>query len=44
MLSSVMACDEYTTDLPQQREMQPRVYWDRRACGLGGALVSCGEG
>lgn len=43
IMVAVMACDEYTTDLPQQREMQPRVYWDRRARGLGGALVSCGE-
>ena len=40
---AVMAYNEYTTDLPEQRDMQPRVFWDRRARGLGGLLVSCGE-
>ncbi|GIW87162.1 MAG: hypothetical protein KatS3mg108_1486 [Isosphaeraceae bacterium] len=43
----VMAHDEYTTDVPEQRRMRPKVYWDRRARGLGGSprdpLVSCGE-
>jgi hypothetical protein len=32
----VMAHDEYTTDVPEQRKMTPAVYWDRRARGLGG--------
>ncbi len=39
----VMAHDEYTTDIPEQRDMKPRVYWDRRARGLGGSPVSCAE-
>ncbi len=39
----VMAHNEYTTDLPEQRDMQPKLYWDRRARGLGGIPVSCGE-
>lgn len=39
----VMATTEMTTDVPEQREMQPKSYWDHRARGLGGALVSCGE-
>ncbi len=39
----VMAHDEYTTDLPEQREMSPKVYWDRRARGLGGLTCSCAE-
>ncbi len=43
----IMAHDEYTTDLPEQRRMSPKGYWDRRARGLGGSpedpLVSCAE-
>ena len=39
----VMAHDEYTTDVPEQRGMKPRAYWDRRARGLGGKPVSCAE-
>jgi len=39
----VMAHDEYTTDLPEQAGMQPKDFWDRRARGLGGPLVSCAE-
>lgn len=39
----VMASDEMTTDVPEQRDMQPKTYWDHRARGLGGWLVSCGE-
>ena len=43
----VMAWNEFTTDLPEQREMEPKDYWDRRARGLGGSrrrpVVSCGE-
>jgi len=39
----VMAHDEYTTDVPEQRQLSPAVYWDRRARGLGGSPVSCAE-
>jgi cyclophilin family peptidyl-prolyl cis-trans isomerase len=39
----VMAWNEFTTDLPEQRDMEPRVFWDRRARGLGGTPVSCAE-
>ena len=43
----VMAHDEYTTDLPEQKKMKSKNYWDRRARGLGGSrrdpLCSCGE-
>ncbi len=40
---SIMAHNEYTTDLPEHSHLEPRVYWDRRARGLGGVPVSCGE-
>ena len=40
---AVMAYDEYTSDVPEHRELEPRVFWDRRARGLGGDPVSCGE-
>lgn len=44
---AVMAHDEYTTDLPEQREMKPKDFWDARARGLGGSqtdpLCSCAE-
>jgi hypothetical protein len=43
----VMAWDEYTTDVPEHRHLQPKVFWDRRARGLGATLrnpvVSCAE-
>lgn len=43
----VMAYDERTTDVPEQREMQPKDFWDVRARGLGASrhtpVVSCGE-
>jgi cyclophilin family peptidyl-prolyl cis-trans isomerase len=39
----VMAYNEYTTDLPEQRHMQPPVYWDSRARGLGGRTCSGAE-
>ncbi len=32
---AVMAHDEYTTDIPEHSKLSPRVYWDRRARGLG---------
>lgn len=40
---TVMAHDEYTTDVPEHSHLKPRIYWDRRARGLGGIPVSCGE-
>src|SRR5262249_44931609 len=39
----VMAPTEMTTDVPEQREMKPKDYWDKRARGLGGRITSCGE-
>ncbi len=40
---AVMAYSEYTSDVPEQADLKPRVYWDRRARGLGGPPVSCAE-
>jgi cyclophilin family peptidyl-prolyl cis-trans isomerase len=31
----VMAKDEYTTDVPEHSRLRPKLYWDRRARGLG---------
>lgn len=43
----VMAADESTTDVPEHSRLKPKVYWDRRARGLGATpanpVVSCGE-
>ena len=39
---TVMAPDEMTTDIPEQRNMMPKEDWDRRARGLGGRITSCG--
>jgi hypothetical protein len=39
----VMAPTEMTTDVPEQRDMKPKEYWDKRARGLGGQITSCGE-
>jgi alpha-glucosidase len=39
----VMAPTEMTTDVPEQRGMTPKDYWDKRARGLGGRITSCGE-
>jgi uncharacterized protein (DUF885 family) len=38
-----MAPTEMTTDVPEQRNMKPKEYWDKRARGLGGRVTSCGE-
>lgn len=38
----VMAPDEMTTDVPEQRRWD-KEYWDKRARGMGGKLSSCGE-
>ncbi len=44
---AVMAYTEFTTDVPEHKRLSPRVYWDRRARGLGATpsapAVSCGE-
>ena len=32
---AVMAYNEFTTDIPEHAHLTPRVYWDRRARGLG---------
>ncbi len=39
----VMAPTEMTTDVPEQKDMTPKDYWDKRARGLGGRITSCGE-
>ena len=39
----IMAYNEYTTDLPEQADMKPKEYWDRRARGLGGRIISGAE-
>lgn len=44
---TVMAHDEFTTDVPEHADLKPRDYWNRRARGLGATSarpsVSCGE-
>lgn len=44
---AVMAWNEFTTDIPEHRRLKSKVYWDRRARGLGATreapAVSCGE-
>lgn len=44
---AVMAATEYTTDVPEHARLEPRVFWDRRARGLGATpsapAVSCAE-
>lgn len=32
---AVMAYNEFTTDIPEHAHLTPKVYWDRRARGLG---------
>mgnify|MGYP001626358325 CR=1 FL=1 len=43
----VMAYNEFTTDIPEHSDLQPKDYWDRRARGLGATKIrpatSCGE-
>ncbi|MCH2137939.1 MAG: hypothetical protein MK074_02675 [Phycisphaerales bacterium] len=43
----IMAHDEFTTDVPEHRDLYPRTWWDVRARGLGATdtrpAVSCGE-
>ena len=44
---SVMARNEFTTDIPEHADLTPAVFWDKRARGLGATRsrpsVSCGE-
>ena len=44
---AVMAYNEFTTDIPEHSRLQTRIFWDRRARGLGATprapAVSCGE-
>jgi cyclophilin family peptidyl-prolyl cis-trans isomerase len=44
---AVMAAEEYTTDVPEHSFLKPKLYWDRRARGLGATptnpVVSCSE-
>lgn len=40
---AVMATSERTCDIPEHRDLKPASYWNRRARGLGGPTVSCGE-
>ncbi len=44
---AVMAWNEFTSDIPEHRHLEPRVFWDRRARGLGATpsapAVSCAE-
>ena len=43
----IMAHNEYTTQIPEHSDLQPRLYWNKRARGLGATTerpaVSCGE-
>ncbi|NQT88212.1 hypothetical protein HQ560_15700, partial [bacterium] len=44
---AIMAPDEFTTDIPEHSLLKPKLFWDRRARGLGPIkkrpVVSCGE-
>ncbi|MEM0896844.1 MAG: hypothetical protein AAGJ79_08145 [Verrucomicrobiota bacterium] len=44
---TVMAWNERTTDVPEHSDLEPPLFWDRRARGLGATRarpsVSCGE-
>ena len=44
---AIMAPTEFTTDIPEHSDLQPKEYWDKRARGLGATVrrpaVSCGE-
>ncbi len=43
----IMAYNEFTTQIPEHRTLQPRLYWNKRARGLGASharpVVTCGE-
>lgn len=44
---AIMGVNELTTQIPEHSDLEPRLYWDRRARGLGPTAirpaVSCGE-
>jgi hypothetical protein len=44
---AIMSEDELTTDIPEHSDLTPKIFWDRRARGLGATrirpAVSCGE-
>jgi len=44
---SIMAVNEFTTDIPEHSDLKPAGFWDKRARGLGATPVrpatSCGE-
>ncbi len=41
---AVMAWNEFTTDLPEERHLTPRVFWNNRSRGIThGTLVCCAE-
>lgn len=44
---TIMAPDEFTTQVPEHSHLKPKEYWDKRARGLGATpkapAVSCGE-
>jgi hypothetical protein len=44
---TVIAHNEFTTDIPEHRHLKPKDYWDRRARGTGGSkddpVCTCGE-
>ncbi len=44
---TVMAHDEFTSDVPEHEHLKPHDFWDARARGLGGTtddpICSCGE-
>lgn len=39
----IIGADEETTDIPEYSHMRPKKYWNWRARGFGGRVVSCGE-
>lgn len=43
----IMAHDEFTVDVPEHSHMRPKIFWNKRARGLGSQdhqpAVSCGE-
>ena len=39
----VIGAKEQTTDIPEYSHMKPKEFWNQRARGFGGRVVSCGE-
>jgi hypothetical protein len=39
----VIGADEQVTDIPEYSNMKPKEFWNQRARGFGGRVVSCGE-